>query len=194
MISDYYTRLGINEDARPAQIHRAYRILMKRYHPDITGKDATKRYHQIQAAYKILMDEESRRLYDHKRKISKTSNPVLFLTESSGSQTSVKWKSHPFHASRKPGFWHGSPPMKIELEVSSDLAKNGGKIAIYIPHRFDNPELFSSGNISTSNRINVTLPPNLTDSQILTYTWQGTNQRIRWLEILIKLHELDDNK
>jgi curved DNA-binding protein len=62
---DYYDVLGVPRDARGEQIQQAYRKLARRYHPDI-NKDpgAEDRFKEINEAYQVLSDPESRQRYD----------------------------------------------------------------------------------------------------------------------------------
>ena len=62
---DYYRILGVDKDAAPNQIQRAYRKLARTYHPDI-NKDpgAEVRFKQIGEAYDVLKDAQKRAKYD----------------------------------------------------------------------------------------------------------------------------------
>ena len=59
MKEDFYRILGINQEADPAKIKRAYRGAVKRYHPDISPKDE-ERFKEVQAAYETLSDPKKR--------------------------------------------------------------------------------------------------------------------------------------
>jgi molecular chaperone DnaJ len=63
---DFYILLGVQREATPADIKRAYRRLARRYHPDINpgDGDAATRFRLILDAYETLIDPESRRRYD----------------------------------------------------------------------------------------------------------------------------------
>lgn len=63
---DYYKVLGIDSNASPDDIKKAYRRLAVRYHPD-KNKDnsqAEERFKEISEAYSVLGDAEKRRKYD----------------------------------------------------------------------------------------------------------------------------------
>jgi len=61
----YYDILGVAKDATPQQIKRAYRALVRRYHPDVnTDASAHERFLAIQEAYRVLSDPIKRAEYD----------------------------------------------------------------------------------------------------------------------------------
>lgn len=63
---DYYEVLGIDKNADDAAIKKAYRVLAKKYHPDMNPGDAEaeKKFKEASEAYAILSDPEKRRQYD----------------------------------------------------------------------------------------------------------------------------------
>jgi DnaJ-class molecular chaperone len=61
---DYYIILGVSRSESPAGIHDAFRRLAKKYHPDVSGPDATETFREIAQAYDTLSDPEQRRSYD----------------------------------------------------------------------------------------------------------------------------------
>lgn len=67
---DYYTVLGVPEDADQGKIKKSYRDLAKRYHPDRNAGDAQaeRKFKEIQEAYDVLGEPEKRQKYDQLRK------------------------------------------------------------------------------------------------------------------------------
>ncbi|MCL2254788.1 MAG: molecular chaperone DnaJ [Lachnospiraceae bacterium] len=63
---DYYEVLGIEKSADDAAIKKSYRVLAKKYHPDMNPGDhnAEKMFKEASEAYAILSDPEKRRQYD----------------------------------------------------------------------------------------------------------------------------------
>jgi DnaJ-class molecular chaperone len=61
---DYYIILGISRSESSAGIHEAFRRLAKKYHPDLSGPEATETFQEISQAYNTLSDPEQRRSYD----------------------------------------------------------------------------------------------------------------------------------
>ncbi len=63
---DYYEVLGVDKSADDAAIKKAYRVLAKKYHPDMNPGDteAEKKFKEASEAYAILSDPEKRKQYD----------------------------------------------------------------------------------------------------------------------------------
>ncbi len=62
--SDYYEALQISPNAEPETIHRVYRILAQRYHPDNPDTGNSEIFRNISDAYRALSDPEQRAAYD----------------------------------------------------------------------------------------------------------------------------------
>jgi hypothetical protein len=63
-VADYYEILQISPNADPDMIHRVYRLLAQRYHPDNTESGDEKTFRAITEAYRVLSDAEKRAAYD----------------------------------------------------------------------------------------------------------------------------------
>lgn len=62
---NHYEILGVAKDATKQEIHRAFRQLAKKYHPDKNkDKSATDEFIKIFKAYETLSDEKKRKEYD----------------------------------------------------------------------------------------------------------------------------------
>lgn len=64
--TDYYKILGIDKNAKEADIKKAYRRLAMKYHPDHAKGDkaSEENFKQISEAYAVLSDPEKRKQYD----------------------------------------------------------------------------------------------------------------------------------
>ncbi len=64
-MDNYYDILGLNSSATFEEIRRAYRILARRYHPDVNpGKTSEEKFKRIAQAHQVLSDQEKRKVYD----------------------------------------------------------------------------------------------------------------------------------
>lgn len=63
---DYYEVLGLSSNASEAEIKKAYRQLLKKYHPDANPdkKEAEEKLKEVNEAYEVLSDPEKRARYD----------------------------------------------------------------------------------------------------------------------------------
>jgi curved DNA-binding protein CbpA len=61
---DYYEALQISPSAEPETVHRVYRLLAQRFHPDNMETGSDRRFNDITQAYRVLSDPERRARYD----------------------------------------------------------------------------------------------------------------------------------
>ncbi|MBU5316791.1 DnaJ domain-containing protein [Clostridium bornimense] len=67
-MKDYYKVLGVKRDATKDEINKAFRVLAKKYHPDLNkdNDNAVVMFQEVSEAYEVLKDENKRREYDNK--------------------------------------------------------------------------------------------------------------------------------
>ncbi len=66
MAKNYYETLGVDKNASSDDIKKAYRVLVKKYHPDLHpgDKEAAEKFKEINEANEVLSDEKKRKEYD----------------------------------------------------------------------------------------------------------------------------------
>ncbi len=66
MAKNYYEILGVDKHASQDDIKKAYRTLVKKYHPDLHPGDekAAEKFKEINEAHEVLSDEKKRKNYD----------------------------------------------------------------------------------------------------------------------------------
>ncbi|MCY4599809.1 MAG: J domain-containing protein [Acidobacteria bacterium] len=66
MANNYYDTLGVAKNATEKEIRSAYRRLARKHHPDVNPGDSTaeSRFKEINEAYQVLSDADSRKKYD----------------------------------------------------------------------------------------------------------------------------------
>ena len=63
-MDNYYSLLGVDKNASPREIKKAFRERAKRLHPDIAGKTAEGAMRKLLSAYEALSNQERRFEYD----------------------------------------------------------------------------------------------------------------------------------
>ena len=61
---DYYDLLQISPSAEPETVHRVYRLLAQRFHPDNQESGNERRFRELTEAYHVISDPEKRAEYD----------------------------------------------------------------------------------------------------------------------------------
>ena len=89
-IMNYYTILGVSQDAKYREIKAAYRRLALKYHPDRNSSPISENSIKIiNAAFEVLSDRDKRRLYDEKAIYNNKANKKKDQTQSSSSSPHV---------------------------------------------------------------------------------------------------------
>ena len=99
-MKDYYELLEVSQNASDEVIARAYKVLAKKYHPDMNPEnpaEAEEKFKKVTEAYEILSDPDKKREYDSKlayeknkkrEESNRTSNAKQYTNTSSNTTTS----------------------------------------------------------------------------------------------------------
>lgn len=76
-MKNYYQILNIKPNATDEEIKRSYRVLAKKYHPDVNPGDssAANRFAEVNEAHDVLSDPQKRKEYDAKLKEANAPKP-----------------------------------------------------------------------------------------------------------------------
>ncbi|MBJ3762005.1 DnaJ domain-containing protein [Maribius pontilimi] len=192
---DYYKILGLERQATQDEIKRAYRKLVRKYHPDVnTGPDAAeaeRKFKDVSEAYEVLQDPEKRAAYDQlgsNWQAGQSFRPPPdwdqgFEFSGGGfTQADPEQFSSFFEElfSRHPGFGGGMggrrdyhPPGQdhhAKIVIDLDEAYRGGTRDFALRR----PELDKNGHVVLRERsIRVAIPKGITEGQHIRLAGQG---------------------
>ena len=189
-MQDYYIILGVSKGANLEKIKKAYRTVVKRYHPDIThSQEGKKRFLEIREAYETLSDETKRREYDEELKRQGSSLRVRKVPEIINARTSLLNEMEGLFSSAVDDFFEGFLPGFFDLEkggirgkglyfeaiMSPEEAASGGLYPITIPvlepcpsciksgifENFFCPMCKGYGRVHSEREFSLSMPPNV---------------------------------
>ena len=162
----YYDILGLSQSATEEEIRRAYRILARRYHPDVNPEHAESgKFQEIAEAYNILCDETKRKEYDLR----------LVGGKIQGSKVSLNRKKRTFGRTKSKGkFFHTQQSNSSKNSGTTNRSSNTAKN--------DNPSLFKNLNkFFTTHQVN----PNADSKVQKTSAAQNTSKGFTIVEVNI---------
>lgn len=104
---DFYQILGVNKNASPEDIKKAYRKLARKYHPDVNPGDPTAEelFKEVSEAYHVLIDPETRKKYDNMgHQAFSEGFDFNSFWEQVARETGFRFSSGPFGRSGRGGF------------------------------------------------------------------------------------------
>jgi curved DNA-binding protein len=182
---DYYQALGVPKTASANEIKKAYRKLVRKYHPDVSKEpDADHRTKELNEAYGVLGDVEKRAAYDELgngqyRAGQEFRPPPGWASEHDADAGQADFDSDFFadlfahmggRGRRSSGFQMRGEDSHAALEI--DLADSYHGISRTISLRVQ--EADAHGRPVTRERtLDVNIPPGITAGQQLRLTGQG---------------------
>jgi curved DNA-binding protein len=180
---DYYQALGVDKSASADDIKKAYRKLVRKYHPDVSkSKDADAKTKEINEAYGVLGDPEKRAAYDElgsaRRPGQEFRPPPDWASSYGGADMDSDFFSDLFaHVGRRSraGARGGSFQMRgedIHASIGIDLvdAYHGATRTVTMRA----PQRDAAGrHVSTDKQLNVNIPKGVLPGQQLRLAGQG---------------------
>lgn len=126
----YYEILEISPKASKDEIKAAFRKLAKKYHPDTNVNDKTlgEKFREINEAYSVLNDENSRKQYDDKLFKSKTrdkkNDNAKKSTSNSKKQSDMKSAMENLNIQFKDFFGFDANSNEVKEDILNSNAKN----------------------------------------------------------------------
>lgn len=122
---NYYEILGIRENSTIQEIKKAYKSLVKKYHPDVSADtSSTEDFLLIQQAYQILSDPNSREDYDSELQWTRQKACKTYQEPGTASSSLFEWLFH------KQILRVGLAPIQTELTaeivLTPEEARRGG--------------------------------------------------------------------
>ena len=113
---DYYEILQIHERAIPEVVEKVYRVLVRKYHPDVHPPEKTQWAEQmmkeLNIAYSVISDARKRAEYDAQRRLA---NAAGVAAPDLGDVGVTKCFNHPKRPSTAFCFWCGRPICELCL-------------------------------------------------------------------------------
>lgn len=192
---NYYEVLGVDSKASAADIKKAYRKLVRKYHPDVSkDPDAVAKTSEINIAYETLSDENKRAEYD-----DMLANPFRHAGSAGGNpyqnQQYQQYDFDPRHFSQNGAFGSGDfhfedlfsafghggrreqsrGPQKgedqhAELVIDIEAAYQGAQRSLSL----EMPTLNAQGQMTYERKtLNVKIPAGITEGQQIRLSGQG---------------------
>ncbi len=189
---DYYNIMGLERNASQDEIKRAYRVLARKYHPDVSKEaDAEARFKELGEAYAVLKDPEKRAAYDQlgaNWKAGEDFQPppdwdAGFEFSGGGFDAGNRTAHSDFFESL---FGHGfgsaqADPRRADFQTHGE--DHHAKVLIDLEDAYRGatrsitlrtPELDSSGHVTTKQRtLNVKIPKGVKQGQRIRLSGQG---------------------
>lgn len=215
MPDNYYLVLGISREADPNQIKKAYRRVVKKYHPDIRPvKRGVEKLTRAREAYDTLRDAERRRQYDAQLNTrtggsGKAFPPQPVRKPAPAGRRGASYDSlmDAFFDGILPGFFparHRGPIEKdlfLEVTLSPTEALHGGLFPISVPvyeacrhclegDLWETPFcLFcnGSGHVRKHRAFSLSIPPRTPDGTQVRVSLEDIGLRGAFLHVFVRV-------
>ena len=156
-MADYYNALGVSRGASEKDIRAAFRRLARQHHPDVNDNDpqSEEKFKEINEAYTVLSDADSRRKYDrygddwkHADQFEQAGRGGGFSFSNMGGGSGVRGSIFDQFFGGMGGYEVRPPPAEFPVEISLEEAfkgaarrlqmQDGRRLEVKIPPGVDN--------------------------------------------------------
>jgi DnaJ-class molecular chaperone len=215
MAKNYYIVLGVNRGADPKKIKDAYRTVVKRYHPDLSGNlSTTEHFLEVKEAYETLSNEGKRRRYDVElaREGSELRNRrVHEIVRERRSRVegieSLLSRADDFFSGFLPGFFDvekrkiGEKDLYFEATLTPREAAEGGLFPVTVPvleicprcrptgmlESFFCPVCGGYGRVQSRREFSLSIPPGVKHGAEITLSMEDIGLKDTYLNILVRI-------
>ena len=180
---DYYEVLGVEREASPDDIKRAYKRLARKYHPDVSKEqDAEEKFKQVGEAYDVLRDTDKRATYDNLGSSWHTGDEFSpppgwqFRTHAGGGHAGEKFDFSDFLDSMFGGSAPQGDPFGTQFRGAHTRgADERAKIVITLEEAFKGGEraLNLNNGRRRARKLNVKIPAGVREGQQIRLAGQG---------------------
>lgn len=158
---DYYVVLGLTREATETEIKRAFRELARKHHPDVASANENgERFREINEAYAVLSDRESRARYDRWGHADDGNSGLSAVVDAAQEIINDVFR-------RRRGK-HKGKDVRYTLEISFEEAAFGASKLITLP------PVDPTGSISAAARdVTVVVAPGVKDGTLKTFRGEG---------------------
>lgn len=159
---DYYAVLGVSRDASDAEIKRAFRELARQHHPDVNPADGGERFREINEAYAMLSDKDTRARYDRWGHPDEGSSGLSAVVDAAQDILNDVFR-------RRRNKQRGRD-IRYTLEVTFEEAAFGASKTVTVT---TDAEGGASGRDPVTREISIVVPPGLKDGTVKTLRGEG---------------------
>lgn len=152
---DYYVVLGVPRDASEADLKRAFRELARKHHPDVNPADGGERFREINEAYAVLSNRDTRARYDRWGHVDDASSGLSAVVDAAQEIINDVFR-------RRRGKQKGKD-IRYTLEVTFEEAAFGATRTITVPASEGRP----------AREVTVVIAPGLESGAVKTIKGEG---------------------
>ena len=216
MPRDYYIVLGVSRGADLKRIKKAYRTVVKKYHPDASHtQESAKKFREIREAYETLSNAVKREKYDQELERQGSEIRITRVPEAIERKRSLFDDIERVFSSSADDFFEGFLPgffdsergrisdkdLYYEAILSPEEAARGGLFPITVPvfvpcprckksgfwEDFFCPLCMGYGRIKSERGFSLSIPPHVMDGTKVRISMQDIGLKEAYLNIVVRI-------